>query len=169
MPKTAKTQEQVAAHFRVTRRVLFQWRDKGAPIPKRGPYDLDAIQRWKEQSVSEKPRRQRGGDPKTEKPALAAQLLQEQVRLTRTKRRREQVALEKDRGRLILKSEYDRKLARIATKTQMLLLAIPVKEASTFVGIMTPAEAEEKLNEVMREVLMELGKQSIDEAPHGKR
>lgn len=47
-PRVATSIGEVAAHYGVSKRAIWQWREQGAPIGDDGLFDLDALDAWRE-------------------------------------------------------------------------------------------------------------------------
>ncbi len=144
------TQKALAAALGVNPRKVTAYKARGAPIPDRGPYDVEAIRGWVAdhfpRSPSGKSKLAKEG-PKEQ--SLTRRKLAAEVRIKEAQADQEEAKRDRLRGSLITVIEAKREITGLMIKLKTYLLAVPRSYADQFVHLETPAEAEALLMSVL--------------------
>ena len=152
--KRLKTKTEVKAHFGVSWPTIRDWVDRGAPIPEKGPYDPAKIQAWIDGNLRRSPKKSDQKKAEEGKP-LTTQLLEEQVLKLRAQRRREQIALRRERGDLVPRAALEEQANRLGEAVRTRFMGLPNSIASEL-NPTAPGHAREVLARSIRDVLEEL-------------
>ena len=154
-----RTQPELASALGVAVSRIAKYRQKGAPIPGRGPYDVGEIDRWRKANLT------RSGKPddKPKEESLPRRKLAAEVRIKEAQADQEEAKRDKIRGSLITVAEAKREIVSLMTKVKTRLMSVPRANADRLVHLDSQAEVESILTEIIVSQLEDLSVASSSE------
>ena len=123
----------------------------GAPVPHRGPYDVEPIREWLENNTTRTPaaKAAQGKDSQS----LTTRKLAAEVRIKEAQADQEEAKRDKIRGSLITVAEAKREITSLMGQVKTYMLSIPRASADEILHLDSQAEAEAILTRLITDQL----------------